>query len=183
MRILVCSRWRGWAAADASALCVRLCGADVSMPTHVIQQPSAHDLDVNSVGFSPDGTKIVSGSLGGSIKLWGERAIAFECAPFAAWCGPECGGGRPLTCMCARARHADALTLALLAEQALAHSFLLYCVCFSPDGTRVVSVGLDNRWMESGSSDSSIRLWGGIALSLACGMWMRVLCCVCDRQQ
>eukprot|EP00966_Prymnesium_polylepis_P031074 722793-Prymnesium_polylepis.1 len=42
----------------------------------VAELTSAHSGFVNSVAFSPDGTRIVSGSRDTSIKLWGGRAIA-----------------------------------------------------------------------------------------------------------
>ena len=45
---------------------------------------------------------------------------------------------------------ADALTLALVAEQPSAHTDVVYSVSFSPDGMRIVS----------GSRDNGIKLWG-----------------------
>ena len=34
------------------------------------EKTNAHSGDINSVAFSPDGTKIVSGSLDKTIKVW-----------------------------------------------------------------------------------------------------------------
>ena len=36
----------------------------------VVEQPSAHSNSVLSVGFSPDGTRIVSGSRDNSVHVW-----------------------------------------------------------------------------------------------------------------
>ena len=62
-------------------MCVMWC-ADASSMVLVAEQQSAHSGWVNSVGFSSDGTRIVSGSAGlsgdpGSVKVWGEcRSLA-----------------------------------------------------------------------------------------------------------
>jgi WD40 repeat protein len=40
----------------------------------VIEKMDAHSGDINSVAFSPDGTKIVSGSDDETIKVWGSGA-------------------------------------------------------------------------------------------------------------
>eukprot|EP00966_Prymnesium_polylepis_P161362 3729406-Prymnesium_polylepis.6 len=47
-------------------------GADVSTLSLVAEQPSGHSYAVKSVAFSPCGTMVVTGDMGG-IKLWGER--------------------------------------------------------------------------------------------------------------
>ena len=38
-----------------------------------LQTLGEHSESVNSVAYSPDGTKIVSGSLDHTIKIWGEE--------------------------------------------------------------------------------------------------------------
>ena len=49
------------------------CYADASTLALVVEQTSAHVDQVRSVGFSPDGTRIVSGSIDQNIKFWGAR--------------------------------------------------------------------------------------------------------------
>ena len=50
----------------------------------VAEQPSAHSGYVLSVGFSPDGTRIVSGSGDRSVKVWGVfRLLALCCRVLA----------------------------------------------------------------------------------------------------
>jgi WD40 repeat protein len=54
---------------------VRVCVvADGSTLSLLAELPSAHGAAVYSVCFSPDRTKIVSGSAYWDIKLWGGRA-------------------------------------------------------------------------------------------------------------
>ena len=53
--------------------------ADASSMALVVEQPSAHSDYVNSVGFSPDGTRIVSGSYDSSVKVWGGRRLLALC--------------------------------------------------------------------------------------------------------
>ena len=49
-------------------------GADATTLTLVAEQTNAHGgWHVRSVGFSPDGTRIVSGSDDYSVKVWGGR--------------------------------------------------------------------------------------------------------------
>ncbi len=50
---------------------MRVRGADAWTLALVVENTNAHALIVRSVRFSPDGTKIVSGSADGSIRLWG----------------------------------------------------------------------------------------------------------------
>jgi len=92
--------------------------------------------DLRSVAFSPDGTKIVSGSKDGTIRIWDLGAPrALKIAP--PW--PKLT--TVLACL------ADAL--GLLSEKTNAHGYSIRSVAFSPDGTKIVS----------GSSDGTISVW------------------------
>ena len=51
-----------------------VCGTDCATLAAMMKMASARGASINSVAFSPDGTKIVSGSSGSSdqsIQLWG----------------------------------------------------------------------------------------------------------------
>ncbi len=95
-----------------------------------------HSEDLRSVAFSPDGTKIVSGSKDRTIRIWDLGAPrALKIAPPWPKLTPV------LACL------ADAL--GLLSEKTNAHGYSISSVAFSPDGTKIVS----------GSSDGTIRVW------------------------
>ena len=53
--------------------------ADASTLALVAEQTIAHDDFVRSVGFSPDGTRIVSGSDDFRVKVWGARRLLAQC--------------------------------------------------------------------------------------------------------
>ena len=48
------------------------------------EKTNAHSEDINSVAFSPDGTKIVSGSDDGTIKVWDSGAPRAQNCPSLA---------------------------------------------------------------------------------------------------
>eukprot|EP00966_Prymnesium_polylepis_P051950 1202946-Prymnesium_polylepis.2 len=50
-----------------------------------MEQTSAHSDDVYSVGFSPDGMRIVSGSGDKRVKVWGERRFRSRGAIVCSW--------------------------------------------------------------------------------------------------
>ena len=50
----------------------------------VAEKTSAHSSEVYSVAFSPDGTKIVSGSRDGTIKVWDSGAPRAQNRPSLA---------------------------------------------------------------------------------------------------
>ena len=76
--------------------------ADASSMALVADQPSAHIGVVWSVGFSPDGTRIVSGSDDNSVKVLGGRrplALLLSRAPGVLWGRAE-GCAAEGACVC-----------------------------------------------------------------------------------
>ena len=104
------------------------------------EKTNAHSDYINSVAFSPDGTKIVSGSWDMTIKVWDSGALR-------ALKSPLLGQNRPLLACLAG-------TMELLSEKKDAHSLYVTSVAFSPDGTKIVS----------GSWDMTIKVWDSGAL-------------------
>ncbi len=99
------------------------------------KKTNAHSRDINSVAFSPDGTKIVSGSDDKTIKVWDSGAPRAQNRPFLAKTDAL------LACL------ADKLDL--LSEKMNVHSGIIRSVAFSPDGTKIMS----------GSDDKTIKVW------------------------
>jgi WD40 repeat protein len=102
------------------------------------ERTDAHSDWVTSLAFSPDGTKIVSGSHDRTIKVWDSGA-------------PECGvSQRPSPAETDACPACLAGVLKLLGKTIYAHRcFMISSVAFSPDGTKIAS----------GSSNRSIKVW------------------------
>ena len=98
------------------------------------KKTNAHSHWVMSVAFSPDGTKIVSGSCDKTIKVWESGAPRAQNRPL----GPN---ERLLACLAGK--------LEMLSEKTNAHSDWVMSVAFSPDATKIVS----------GSYDRTIKVW------------------------
>jgi WD40 repeat protein len=99
------------------------------------EKMNAHSGVIWSVAFSPDGTKIVSGSFDKTIKVWDSGAPSPQNRPSLAKTDAL------LACL------AD--NLDLLSEKTNAHSGYVRSVAFVPDGTKIVS----------GSDDKTIKVW------------------------
>ena len=118
--------------------------------------PTGHTASVNSVAFSPDGTKIVSGSWDKTIRIWdaetgvqignpltghtfGVNAVAFSPD------GKKIVSGSPDGTI----RIWDAETGVQIGDPLTGHTGWVNAVAFSPDGKKIVS----------GSEDKTIRIW------------------------
>ncbi|KIK44915.1 hypothetical protein CY34DRAFT_584968 [Suillus luteus UH-Slu-Lm8-n1] len=117
---------------------------------------SGHTDSVWSVSFSPDGTRIVSGSRDSTIRMWdaatglplGEPFRGHTSSVWSVSFSPDgtriVSGSRDST-----VRVWDAATGLPLGEPFRGHTYSVWSVSFSPDGTRIVS----------GSKDSTVRVW------------------------
>ncbi|CAG7852581.1 Ribosome assembly protein 4 {ECO:0000303/PubMed:16221974} AltName: Full=Notchless protein homolog 1 {ECO:0000250/UniProtKB:Q9VPR4}; AltName: Full=Ribosome biogenesis factor RSA4 {ECO:0000303/PubMed:19737519} [Serendipita indica DSM 11827] len=115
-----------------------------------------HEGEVSAVGFSPDGSQIVSGSSDNTIRLWdaatgqavGEPLRGHEHWVNAVGFSPDgsqiVSGSSDNTI-----RLWDAATGQAVGEPLRGHEGVVSAVGFSPDGSQIVS----------GSSDNTIRLW------------------------
>lgn len=120
-----------------------------------LQTLAGHSNVVNSVAYSPDGSKIISGSQDGIIKIWDAntgacfqtltghfgsvRSVAFSHDGSKIISG---AGDKTIKIW-------DANTGECL-QTLEGHLYSVRSVAFSPDGTRIIS----------GSSDSTIKIWG-----------------------
>jgi len=116
----------------------------------------AHSGRIDSIDFSPDGMRVVSGSDDGTIRLWdsvtlqrlSEKGKAHSQAICSVVFSPDgtkiASGAYDRTI-----RVWDAVTLELQSEKQGAHRKHIRSVDFSPDGTRMVS----------GADDRAIRVW------------------------
>ncbi|KAK3291304.1 uncharacterized protein B0H64DRAFT_349303 [Chaetomium fimeti] len=119
-----------------------------------LQTFEGHNDPVYSVAFSPDGSRIVSGSADHTIRVW-DATSGMEVRKLEGHCGsvrsvafsPD--GGRVVS---GSADHTIRLWDAKSGKEVQkldGHNDPVYSVAFSPDGSRIVS----------GSADRTIRIW------------------------
>ncbi|KAF5371921.1 hypothetical protein D9757_011498 [Collybiopsis confluens] len=111
---------------------------------------------VYSVAFSPDGTRIASGSHDGTVRIWdattgiqvGESLQGHDYPVTSVAFSPD--GTRIVSGSADKTvRIWDATTGIQVGESLQGHDHWVKSVAFSPDGTRIVS----------GSEDSTVRIW------------------------
>ena len=100
---------------------------------------NAHSDEVRCVSIASDGTRLVSGSSDGIIKLWG------LCRPWL-WAGISFHSPNTVAA-------ADLTTMRLLNETIGAYNEQVTSIDFSGDGTMIVS----------GSWDGTLKIWGALS--------------------
>ncbi|KAG6332621.1 hypothetical protein ID866_6466 [Astraeus odoratus] len=93
-----------------------------------------HTAGVTSVAFSPDGTRIVSGSYDSTVRVWDTNRVAFSPN------GIRIVSGSDDTTI----RVWDADRGVLIVSLLGGHTGVVTSVAFSPDGTKIVSASYDN---------------------------------------
>ena len=112
-----------------------------------------HTESVYSVCFSPDGNKIVSASLDGSLRIWDiseEKDLKkFDYTSWIYSASFDTDGSRIVSASSdSTVRIWDAST-GICLDTLIGHTGDVYSASFSPDGSRIVSA----------SSDSTVRIW------------------------
>lgn len=123
---------------------------------HIIHILNGHTKSVTSVAFSPDGTRIASGSYDGTIRLWysntgnaiGKPLTGHTNRVYSVAFSPDGARIASGSADCS-VRLWDANTGYAIGNPLEGHTHYVRSVTFSPDGTRIVS----------GSYDDTVRLW------------------------
>ncbi|KIK35353.1 hypothetical protein CY34DRAFT_587273, partial [Suillus luteus UH-Slu-Lm8-n1] len=132
---------------------------DVGTGQPVGEPLRGHTHSVTSVSFSPDGTRIVTGSWDNTVRLWDAGTGQPVGEPLRGHTSPvtsvsfSLDGTRIVTGSWDNTvRLWDAGTRKPVGEPLRGHTHSVTSVSFSPDGTRIVT----------GSSDRTVRLWDAV---------------------
>ncbi|KIK34723.1 hypothetical protein CY34DRAFT_17519 [Suillus luteus UH-Slu-Lm8-n1] len=139
--------------------CLRVAsGRDINW-TAVQTVISGHTDEVNSVAFSPDGTRIATGSDDCTVRLWdaatgqpvGEPLLGHTFSVTSVSFSPD--GTRIVSGSYDKTvRLWDVATRQPIGEPLLGHTSFVTSVAFSPSGSRIVT----------GSDDKTVRLWNAV---------------------
>jgi WD40 repeat protein len=132
-----------------------VCGVDKMWPPELLQL-RGHDRPIQSVAFSPDGSKIISGSFDKTIRVW-DASTGIEMLPplrghnhrinsvaFSPDGSTIISGSDDNTI-----RVWDAGAGIEMLPPLRGHDYWINSVAFSPDGSKIIS----------GSSDRTVRVW------------------------
>ncbi|EUC58994.1 tyrosine kinase family catalytic domain protein [Rhizoctonia solani AG-3 Rhs1AP] len=146
---LIAAGCGGYLSSQPSAHSVQLW--DVQRMTTVSNPFKGHSFYVNSVQFSPDGTRVVSGSHDMTIRVWDVEHGTTSIGPFQGHTAvvrstafsPDgtqiVSGSYDYTL-----RLWDVRSGRLIGNPYIGHTDSVYSVAFSPRGTHIVSGGVDN---------------------------------------
>ncbi|KAF7968265.1 hypothetical protein HWV62_31107 [Athelia sp. TMB] len=126
----------------------------------LLQMLHGHEGYVQCVCFSPDGTRIVSGSSDNTVRVWDALSGQLALPPLQGHedrvtsVGFSPDGSRIVSGSSDNTvRVWDALTGQPALPPLQGHKDAVWSVCFSPDGSRIVS----------GSSDNTVRVWDALS--------------------
>ncbi|GAB1527968.1 hypothetical protein RhiTH_011157 [Rhizoctonia solani] len=153
----IVSASHAWKTSNQKITCVRVWEVDdgTLTPTNLVRR---HEDEVESVAFSPDGERVVSGCGDRNIRMWDSKTLSLVFNPFGSWKytsditsvifsfdGRLVASASSDGTICIFDSHSGGLVLGPLD----AHQYSVESIVFSPDSCHIAS----------GSVDGSVRVW------------------------